>query len=567
MTDNKKKIAAVDLKYLFKKRYHTVGNETPMAAAKATLQDLDNLRRGVDHLIICRDAPPYNRLDIDPDYKAHRPKPEPEERAQAVYLFEEIKRLGYNVAWCQGYEADDIIATLAKQYGGWAHVCIVSADKDAAQCITDDVVQYIPPIGAADWEIRDRAAVIEKFGVVPELMTMFQALQGDKEDNVPGVDGIGKVKARELCNKYPSVKLLAEQMAAECAGPGTYAYWKNLGAQWETGFMKSLKLVTLDTNVPIDTDTLLVKREPEPEKRAHNDMDVEFDGYVGNETPVPPAPAVTAAAVSPEDEALYQKAKQIYDAKFVANDAEPVSTTASKDEGLLEKEYEREREEQEEHDALVDTRTQPMPQASTPKPATAALAKTAPAQVVQSKYGVVDDKLQPQDLQSAYTVSEWIVKSNLFPQFKTPSQVFVVIAQGKELGAGMMTALANTHMIDGKPVKHADFIRALCEKDPSFEYLYPKKLSPTECIWVGKRKGYPEPVPYPYTIEDAIKAGLARSGNYGDKSNWTKRPQDMLSKTAASKLARILWPAATMGLYCPEEFGMSEEELEQQEAA
>ncbi len=575
MTNNKKpdtSVALIDLNYLFKKRYHTIGNETPMAAAKATLRDLENLRRGVGHLIICRDAPPYRRLDIDPKYKANRPAAEPEERAQKIWLFEEIKRQGFNVAWCQGYEADDVIATLAKQYGEWSgDVRIVSCDKDAAQCINDHVTQYIPPIGDKDWEVRDRAAVIEKFGVAPELMCMYQALMGDKDDNVPGVDGIGKVKARELCLKYPTVALLAAKMAEECAAPGTLAYWKNLGAQWETGFMMSLKLVTLDTAVPIDTDSLLVKREPEPEKRAHNDMDVEMDGYigneiVGNETPMPPAPvAVVAPLVSPEGEAVFEKAKQVYDARFVANDAEPVSTTAAKDEGLLEQEYEREREREGEHDTTSNE-----PGQKTAEPArrvTQAMVKATPAQLVHPKYGVVDDKLQPTDLQSAYTVSEWIVKSNLFPQFKTPSQVFVVIAQGKELGAGMMTALANTHMIDGKPVKHADFIRALCEKDPSFEYLYPKELSSTKCVWVGKRKGYPEPVPYPYTIEDAIKAGLARAGNYGDKSNWTKRPQDMLSKTAASKLARILWPAATMGLYCPEEFGMSEEELSQQEAA
>jgi len=145
--------------------------------------------------------------------------------------------------------------------------------------------------------------------------------------------------------------------------------------------------------------------------------------------------------------------------------------------------------------------------------------------------------------------------------------VFSVIARGKELGIGMTTALAGHHMVEKKIVASADLIRALVERDPTFVYLYPKSMSATKVVWIGCRRGYPEPVTFEYTIEEAKAAGLIRLTQFGKPNNWMVRPQDMLNKTAGSKLARILWPAATMGLYCAEEMGYGEEELEARVAA
>jgi hypothetical protein len=180
----------------------------------------------------------------------------------------------------------------------------------------------------------------------------------------------------------------------------------------------------------------------------------------------------------------------------------------------------------------------------------------------QSKYGIVSADLQPVDLTAAYTMSEWLHRGGLYSQFKTEAQIFTVMMRAKELGIGVTTALAGFHIVEGKPSASADLIRALAEKDPTFEYLYPKAMSATSCTWVGKRRGTPEPVPFTYTIEEARQAGLVKDAAYGKGGNWVKRPADMLTKTAGSKLARLLWPAATMGLYCPEEFGTTAEELE-----
>lgn len=568
-------IALADLGYLFKKRFVLMSKDTVENIARAVLADLADLRRGVSHLIVCRDAPPYLRQDVYPHYKSNRPEVGVVERAARKRVFEELQRLGYNVAWCQGFEADDVIATLAKAYGQWCpDVRIVGPDKDMAQCITDSVRQFIPPVAGKDWEVRDRAGVMKKFGVPPELMPLWQALCGDSADNVPGVLGIGEVRAARIVNAHPSVGAIAEAMAAAVATGKPASEWRQLAAQYETGFMLSLKLVMLATNVPVDLESLLVSREPEAAERSHNTMDVELDGFMGNDTP---SSLEAADVIDPLTAPVYEKCKQIYEAQFTDNQvANDQTVTAAKDEDLLEKEYDEERSTEAEHDTtpadpgdkgadrVAPPRSVTQPAAAPAPPAPAqpvALARTTP------KYGAVTHDLQPIDLESAYTLSKWLKAGGLFKQYENEAQIFTVVLQGRELGVGATTALANTHMIDGKPVKHADFIRALVERDPSFEYLMPVEMSNTKCVWEGKRKGQPRPVQFPYTMEDAKQAGLCRSGNYGKPGNWEKRPQDMLNKTAASKLARLLWPGATMGLYCPEELGYSEEELAQKEAA
>ena len=580
-------IALVDLSYMFKKRFHTIPLGERNAAAKATLHDLDKLRRGVDHVIICRDWGPYLLKQVYPDYKANRPEMEPEERAQRAFLYEAIKREGFNLAQVKGYEADAVIATLAKAYSQWCgDVRIVGPDKDMAQCVTESVIQYIPPHGDRDWIVRDAKGVREKFGVAPERMALFQALTGDDSDNIPGIKGIGPVSAARLCSRYPNLQRLAEAMSAEAASGKPTADAKKILANYPL-LVTCLKLTTLDTNVPIDTEALLMPRARQDDPTFVNDMalDVELDGFERNATPQQPVEEeIEELDIDPEPKEqpeippsevkelsdVWQKARKLYDERFVkpTNDNEPAAPTDAKDGELLEQEYDRERSEQGEADAVSNTPGDKQAEpAKSPRRAvsTTALVKQ-PLATRHDKYGLVTADLQPLDLTSAYTVSEWIVKSGLYPQFKTPSQVFVTIARGKEMGLGMMTMLAGTHMIDGKPTLSADLIRALVSRSPDYEYLYPLEMSATRVTWIGKNRKHPEPVRYTYTIEEAQQAGLASTGSYGNKSNWTKRPQDMLMKTAGSKLARVLWPAESLGFYCPEEMGFSEEEL-QQEAA
>ena len=553
-------IALIDISYLFKKRWHTNTDSAPMGAARATLRDLESLDGNGVHLIICRDAPPYaHRLAISPEYKANRPEMDVEEKAQRKWLYAELQRIGYPVAWSQGYEADDVIATLARLYSKECDdVRIVGPDKDAAQCLTDRVTQYIPPIGMRDWEVRDVAAATKKFGVPPELMVLYQGLAGDSGDNIPGVPRIGPKIAAELANKYKTLGKLAEGVAMEAAAGKAPAYLNSLAQHWDQ-LVLSMKLATLDTNVPLDTAALLVRREALPEAPKHNVMDItttteteDAAVFTRNETPMPPKQEGVSEVALKEASAHYQAKLAELDAKRAA-----------------EAEYDRERAENEESDPISnapgDKAAEPVAVVMPPagRRASVGLAKAPEPQATVTKYGTVDANLQPLDLHAAYTLSQWLHKGGLYQQYQNEAQVFTIIARGKELGIPMNVALANHHIIEGKPTASADLIRALCEKDPSFVYLVCLERSATRVVWEGMRRGNPGPTKFSYTIEEAQAAGLVKLGKFGKPGNWMVRPQDMLSKTAASKLARELWPAATMGLYCFEEFGFTQEELEQ----
>ena len=127
------------------------------------------------------------RKDLYPEYKANRSEP-PEDLVPQFGLIREATR-AFNLPCIEveGYEADDIIATYARQAETiGAHTTIISSDKDLMQLVSDHVSMYD--------SMKDKqigiAEVIEKFGVGPEKMIDLQALNGDSTDNVPGVPGI-----------------------------------------------------------------------------------------------------------------------------------------------------------------------------------------------------------------------------------------------------------------------------------------------------------------------------------------------------------------------------------------
>ena len=163
-----------------------------------------------------------------------------------------------------------------------------------------------------------------------------------------------------------------------------------------------------------------------------------------------------------------------------------------------------------------------------------------------AKYGSVSEDLQPLDLESARAMSKWLYESRMFGKFPTPEAVFAVMLRGRELGIGVTTSLMGFHVIEGKPTASADLIRSLAERDEHCEYFMLVDASDESATWETKHKKHPKPVRFTYTIAQAKQAGL--SGG-----NWSKRPQDMLIKTAGSKLARLVYPKAVLGLYAPEE--------------
>jgi 5'-3' exonuclease len=556
MTHRPKSIALVDISYLFKKHWHLPANkDVRLAAAHGALRDLESLgtsqgqERPAEHIIVCCDWGPYKRTEVFAEYKANRPEREPEELQQLRYLMDELKRRGYPIARVQGYEADDVIATLAKKYSEWCpDVRLVGPDKDISQCITERVRQFIPSSGEREWEIRDGAGVLSKFGVYPARMPMYQALVGDSSDNIPGVDKVGPKTAMEIVNQYHTPTKLAEALPTlslrSVRNPD--AIKASLIVNWEN-FILSLKLVTLDTSVPLDAEALLTHREEQPAREPLVEMGLAQDEFVieRNATPLSPPPA------NDHDEALADAVKA-YQEKLP--ELQKAARSAESEEH-----YEAERRANEEH---VEPATPRIPMRPPVKAVPRESSIITVPSYTQTKHGLVTKDLQPLDLDAAITLSKWFAEGGLYVRkFKNAGQIFTIIAKARELGLPVTVVLENYHIIEGQPRPSADLIRALAERDPNFEYLMPVEMTATRCVWEGKHKRQPRPVQYAYTAEEAQAAGLFRKGPNGP-NNWFTRTQDMLNKTAASKLARILWPASTMGLYCMEEMGYDAADLE-----
>lgn len=172
---------------------------------------LRDLREGgATHVAFCLDLDSKaSRAEIFPDYKATRP-PAPDELKQQFTLIRDVVRsLNVPLLELAGWEADDIIATLAREARekGW-EVVVVSGDKDLMQLVHDGDVRFYDGM-KAKW--FDEAAVKEKWGVAPERVGDLLALTGDKVDNVPGVPGVGPKTAATLLAEFGSLDAILER--------------------------------------------------------------------------------------------------------------------------------------------------------------------------------------------------------------------------------------------------------------------------------------------------------------------------------------------------------------------
>lgn len=538
-----KSIALVDLSCLFKRNFEAL----PPKGAENTLAELVRISERVEHTILCLDAPPYKRKEIFPEYKAHREEPTTAERYQKRWLYEQLEERGFQMAKLQGQEGDDVIATLGRRYGeSCPDVWLVGADKDLAQCVTDNVRQLIPAHGERVEHFRGPKEVKEKYGVTPAQIPLYLALVGDRGDNVPGVKGIGQVKAAGLIGEYKTLTGIAENLGA-IGGP----MGKALAEGWEQ-LVLSLALTTLDTKLPLDHQALLLKKEPKMAETMAPGVGLELDGFMGNATPMPEAPPEPEPA-KPEprigkdpraDEFLRQEAA----AREQVRPADRAAVENHDHEQKREEEWRNQR--RREMAAIAEPIEAPAAAPLPPKAQPPAergdrpgLVKTTP------EYGMVTSKLEPEDLRSAEVVAKWLDQGGLYKQkFKTPAAIITVIMYGKALGLPMMAALSGFHIIEGKPSASADLIRALAMRSPKCKYYRLVQADEKSATWETWHRDHDEPTRLVYTIEEARKAGL-RGGN------WNTREKQMLVKTCSTILARWVYTIETMGLYCPEEMG------------
>lgn len=187
---------------------------------------------------------PTFRHELYKDYKATRAKTPEDLHGQIPIIEEILQKLGIPVIRRDGYEADDVIATLSKQAEkNGQKTVILSADKDLQQ-ITSDFIHCMKPDKTKTWDELDSKRVFDDWGVPPEKLLDLLSLMGDSADNVPGVKGVGQKTAAKLLGEYGSLEGIYEHIG-ELKG----AIKTKLETDKENAFF-SKKLITLCENVP-----------------------------------------------------------------------------------------------------------------------------------------------------------------------------------------------------------------------------------------------------------------------------------------------------------------------------
>jgi DNA polymerase-1 len=149
------------------------------------------------------------RTEIFPEYKANRAKTPDEFRSQMSYLHELVKGFGISQFEIEGFEADDIIATITKRAEKeGAEVLICTGDRDSFQLVTAQTTVLYPKRGVSEMARMTPEAVQEKYGMTPDQYPDFAALRGDPSDNLPSIPGVGEKTAAKWVVEYGSLKEL-----------------------------------------------------------------------------------------------------------------------------------------------------------------------------------------------------------------------------------------------------------------------------------------------------------------------------------------------------------------------
>ncbi len=204
-----------------------------------------------DAFVACWDTEaPTFRHEAYEAYKANRKQKEDELYAQIPWVKEGFGYLGIPSLALDGYEADDLIGTIATQAkkAGW-DVTIVTGDRDALQLIEHGISVMAFVKGVSVTKMYDANALLEECGLTPEQFLEYKALRGDPSDNIPGVKGIGEKGATELLQTYGTIKGILKAAHDKKSKMKDSAREKLLAA--EKDLPAILKLVTIERRVPI----------------------------------------------------------------------------------------------------------------------------------------------------------------------------------------------------------------------------------------------------------------------------------------------------------------------------
>ena len=217
------------------------------------------------------DTRPVHRLEAAEEYKAER-RPMPDLlREQFPYFRPLVEAFGYRNLAFEGWEADDVIATLASRAdAAEVKTCVVSTDRDAFQLCSDNVSLMMTPRGVADVQVYTPERVEARYGVSPAQVPDFIGLKGDTSDNIPGVPGIGDKTAGQLIAQFGSLEEVIAH-AAELSPARAKAIREH-----EDQARLSKQLATMRRDLDIEFDPAALVLEP-PDRSELKEMFRRFE--------------------------------------------------------------------------------------------------------------------------------------------------------------------------------------------------------------------------------------------------------------------------------------------------
>ncbi len=231
-----------------------------------------------DYIAVVFDSgQPTFRHEIHPEYKATREKMPEDMAIQLQKLKEVIEAFNVPIIEIPGYEADDVMGTIAKiAESKGIETYLVTGDKDFLQLVSPMIKIYRPTKGLADIEIVDVDKVKQEWGVTPEQIIDVLGLMGDKVDNVPGVPGIGEKTAIQLIKEFGSIENLIKNIDKV----PTQKIKENLKNYTESAILSKV-LVTIKTDVPLDINIYSLKAsQPNRDKLAELFYELEFKSLI-----------------------------------------------------------------------------------------------------------------------------------------------------------------------------------------------------------------------------------------------------------------------------------------------
>ncbi|GHU63098.1 DNA polymerase I [Clostridia bacterium] len=204
-----------------------------------------------------RKAPTFRHLEYDA-YKAGRAKTPDELSMQIPYLKDVLEAMGITILEMDGFEADDLIGTVAKRAEeAGLRPLIITGDRDELQLVTEQTSVLITKKGVSEFELNTPASMREKYGFGPELFVDYKGLMGDSSDNIPGLPGVGEKTASKLVQTFGSIESILEHLDEV-----TPDRIRGIIDENRTLAYMSKRLATIVTNAPIDIDLEAMRVKP-----------------------------------------------------------------------------------------------------------------------------------------------------------------------------------------------------------------------------------------------------------------------------------------------------------------